>query len=100
MFVFNTTFVVGVAVYESWYKWVKTTYQPLILSMLPDCEVGVYEVMTAQNEGEKTISVQWKVKTPNELDVINKQSPVVLGQMSSDFGEKVLFFSSILKSVE
>ncbi len=100
MFVFNTTFVVEVSVYGRWYNWMKDTYQPLIQSMLSTCEVAIYEVMTVQNEGERTFSVQWKVNTPVDLEVINKQSPVVLGQMSSDFGAKVLFFSSVLKAVE
>ncbi len=99
MFVFNTTFVVVVNVFGKWESWLKATYIPLIKNIIPSGEVSVFEVMTTQTDSEKTISVQWKVATPAELDVINMQSPVVLEQMSSVFGEKALYFSSILKSI-
>ncbi len=99
MFLFNTTFVVVESVFLKWEKWLKNTYMPFIKSMVPSGEISVYEVMTTQTENEKTISVQWKVVTPVDLEIINKQSPIVLGQMSSDFGDKAMYFSSILKSI-
>ena len=55
--------------------------------------------MSVENKEEKTISVQCKVPTPNELDTMNKQSPTVLLQMSSEFGQDTLYFSSILKAL-
>ena len=100
MFVFNTTFVINIAKFEKWEQWLKTVYKPLIKNLVPLCEVGVYEVMTSdENKEERTISVQWKVSNPMDIGTINKQSPTVLGQMSSEFGSDVLYFSSILKSL-
>ncbi|WP_066630131.1 DUF4286 family protein [Labilibacter marinus] len=100
MFVFNTTFVIAPAKFNQWEKWLKGTYKPLIKTVVPKCEVGIYEVMTAEEQKERTVSVQWKVSTPDDLEIINKQSPVVLGQMSSEFGQDVLYFSTILKSLQ
>ncbi|MCW3805149.1 DUF4286 family protein [Plebeiibacterium marinum] len=99
MFIFNTTFVVSQSKFDKWLVWLKNTYTPLIKNIVPASEVGIFEVMSTENPEEKTISVQWKVATPTELEVINRQSPVVLGQMSSDFGNEILYFSSILKSL-
>lgn len=99
MFIYNTTFVVNNSTFDAWQNWLDATCKPLIHNLVPASEVAVYEVMSLENEEERTISVQWKVTTPDDLDAINKQSPVMLKQMSLDFGEKVLFFSSILRSL-
>ncbi len=99
MFIFNTTFVITLSKFEKWEFWLKNSYMPVIKNILPACEVAAFEVMTTENQNEKTISVQCKVATPTDLEVVNKQSPVVLGQMNSEFGENVLYFSSILKSL-
>ena len=99
MFIYNTTFVVNNTTFDAWQNWLDTACKPLIHNLVPASEVAVYEVMSLENEEERTISVQWKVVTPDDLDAINKQSPLMLKQMQSDFGEKVLFFSSILRSL-
>ncbi len=100
MFIFNTTFVVNSEKFSTWEKWLNDSYKPLIKNVLPACEVAVYEVMAIEEKAtERTISVQWKVATPNDLATINHQSPIVLNQMSSEFGPDALYFSSILKSL-
>ncbi len=99
MFIFNTTFVISKSKYSEWEKWLKNTYIPIIKNIVTASEVGTYEVVTTENPGERTISVQWKVATPTDLEVINRQSPVVLGQMSSEFGQDALYFSTILKGI-
>ncbi len=99
MFIFNTTFVITNVKFSVWEKWMRDTYVPLIKNVVPSSEVGTYEVMTTDSKEERTVSVQWKVTTPTDLEVINRQSPIVLGQMSSDFGQEVLYFSSILKAL-
>lgn len=99
MFIFNTTFVVTTPKFENWQNWLTGAYIPLLKKLVASCEVAVYEVISSENKEEKTISVQWKVATPSELETINKQSPQVLGQMSSEFGQDALYFSSILKAL-
>lgn len=99
MFIYNTTFVVNNSAFDAWQNWLDATCKPLMHNLVPASEVAVYEVMSMENEEERTISVQWKVAIPDDLDAINRQSPIMLKQMSSDFGEKVLFFSSILRSL-
>ncbi len=99
MFIFNTTFLVGEGVLSKWQLWMKNTYMPLIMNLMPAAEVRTYEVLTADQSEGKTISVQWKVATPTDLDVINKQSPMVLGQMASEFGQDALYFSTVLKEI-
>ncbi len=99
MFIFNTTFVVTKSKFDDWEKWLKNTYKPLIKNLVPASEFGIYEVMSSEVKDERNISVQWKVVTPNDLEVINRQSPIVLGQMSSEFGQDALYFSTILKSL-
>ncbi len=99
MFVFNTTFLVGERVMVQWHEWIKKTYMPLMLNLMPAAEVRTYEVVTADQSDGKTISVQWKVATPTDLEVINKQSPLVLGEMALKFGQEALYFSTVLKEI-
>ncbi|GAF01881.1 DUF4286 family protein [Saccharicrinis fermentans] len=99
MFVFNTTFVIQASKFQQWEQWLNNTYKPLTKNMIPMCDIGTYEVMTSENKDERTVSVQCKVSTPSDLETIHKQSPMVLGQMSSEFGQDVLYFSTILKSL-
>jgi len=99
MFIYNTTFVINKVKFTEWETWLRGTYIPLIKNVIVACEVGVYEVMTIENPDERTISVQSKVATPSDLEVINDQSPILLGQMSSNFGQDALFFSTILKEI-
>jgi hypothetical protein len=99
MFVFNTTFVVAQHKFINWHQWLKNSYMPMLKNLIPASEVNAYEVMTADSKDEKTVSIQWKVTTPTELEIINRQSPVILGQMSSEFGQDALYFSTILKDL-
>jgi len=99
MFIFNTTFVVPNSEYVVWRDWLYNSYMSLMNNYVTSSLLGVYEVVNTDVGEEKTISVQWKVATPNELEVINKQSPIILAQMNSKFGQGVLFFSSILKAL-
>ena len=99
MFIYNTTFVVNNTAFDAWQNWLDSTCIPLIQNLVSASEVAVYEVMSVDDEEEKTISVQWKVAMPDDVDAIHKQSPIMLAQMGSEFGTKVLFFSSILRSL-
>jgi hypothetical protein len=99
MFIFNTTFVVSQQKFSNWHLWLKNSYLPMLKHLIPASEVNVYEVMAADIKEEKTVSVQWKVTTPSELEIINKQAPVILAQMSSEFGQDALYFSTILKDL-
>ncbi len=99
MFIFNTTFVVSHNKFSDWQYWLNNTYKPLFKTLLPACEVNAFEVLSNDKGDHKTISVQWKVSTPSELETINKQSPTVLGQMATEFGQEAVYFSTILKSI-
>ena len=97
MFLFNTTFVVSESKLAEWKTWLNNVYKPLLISVVPNAEISVYEVMVEDKKDGISISAQWKVGHPEELEGINKHGALVLEQMSSEFGSEVLYFSTILK---
>lgn len=97
MFIFNTTFVLDPTSLEAWEHWMKTNYFPLIREIVPGAVVKTFEVMLAQQDGERNFSVQWSAATPEELAIINRQSNTLLKLLSQEFGTKCLSFSTILK---
>ncbi len=97
MFVFNTTFVLEPSIVDSWEHWMKANYFPLISEIVPGATNKTFEVMLAQQNGERNFSVQWIVATPDELSVINRQSNTLCKLITQEFGQKALSFSTILK---
>lgn len=97
MFIFNTTFVIDPSTIDGWEYWMKANYFPIIKEIVPGALVKTFEVMIAQQDGERNFSVQWTVSTPDELSVVNRQSNTLLKLLTQEYGAKCLSFSTILK---
>ncbi len=99
MFKYNTTFLVDKKLFEEWEKWVKEIYKPAIKSIVPNSASEIYEVLGYDNEEHRTISVQWKASTPDEIDKIHQSSVILFQEIQKKYGDKILTHSSIFKLI-
>jgi len=97
MYIYNTTFSVQKDSMEEWEQWMQKTYLPTFKDILPDVEYKLFELMTNTQGDSTNYSCQWLCNTPDELEVVNKYSRVLLNNLSETMGERCPFFSSILK---
>ncbi len=98
MFLYNTTFSVEASAVAQWENWMKRNYFPSLANLLPDASYRIWEIMPAEEQPESsTFSCQWICNTPDELAVINKYSAALLSNLSGSFGDKCLYFSTILR---
>ncbi len=97
MYIFNTTFSVQNDSTEEWENWMQRTYLPTFKDILPNVKYKLFELMTSNREDSTNYSCQWMCNNPDELEVINKYSGVLLNNLTESMGERCLSFSSILK---
>ena len=97
MFIYNTTFSVKKDTIEKWRNWMNKNYVPTFKDLLPHTSFEMFEVMTVTEEGSVNFSCQWRCQSPDDLEVFNKYSAILLSNLSAEYGENCLYFSSILK---
>lgn len=101
MIIFNTTFHVHESVVDSFKEWVRKKYIPLAIEtegiMSPDFARILIEVQ----EGYASFAVQFKARS---LDVAVEWhdgiGAALRGELSNKFGEKILFFTTYMESLE
>ena len=72
-------------------------YLPTFKDILPQARIELYKVLAIVQEGTTNFSCQIKCESPNELEVLNKYSSVLLDDLKNRFGENCLSFSTILQ---
>lgn len=100
MFVFNTTFLVQPSVFQSWIDWLHNSYCGCISKDLSISGYEIFEVMTIQEDGSHTVSVQWRCQDVSLVDKLQVASDIYCRLMGSKFGERCLAFSSVLKKLQ
>lgn len=100
MFIFNTTFAVKSIRVDEWRDWINQNYLPDIGAMMITNGVEVFEVMTVDDDDNRTFSVQWRCMAPDHLESISKASANLNREMQTFFGEDCLYFSTILKEYQ
>jgi hypothetical protein len=101
MFLYNTTFSVENKVLKLWQEWMRRSYIPSLCDLLPNVEYEMWEINPLQENSDSiNISCQWRCRTPEDLEVINKYSQALLSNLSSEFGDKCLYFSTILRKTD
>ena len=98
MYIFNTTFTVEKGSLKKWEVWMQRSYLPTFKDMLPEVTHQLFEMMTNTQDDSINYSCQWQCNNPDELEVLNKYSSILLNNLGEEMGERCLHFSSILKS--
>ncbi|MBN2165730.1 MAG: DUF4286 family protein [Marinilabiliaceae bacterium] len=97
MFIFNTTFSVKSSRLDEWNKWINEEYLPEVGALMITNGVEIFEVMMADQDDSRTLSIQWRCMIPDHLETINNKASELHGRLSSVFGEDCLYFSTVLK---
>lgn len=100
MIVVNTTFHVEAAVEREWVAWIHATYlaiaastgiifSPLFLRIRSQVEGGVAYAVQMQTESESDAE-RW----------LDEMQPKLLAEMYSHWGERVLYFTTVMDEVK
>ncbi len=98
MFIYNTTFSIEKTALSQWQIWMQKNYFASLENLAPNATYEVWDISVAQLQADSlNISCQWRCQTPEELELINKYSAILLSNLSAEMGEKSLYFSTILR---
>lgn len=98
MLIFNITFLVNDNRVPEWLDWVRNEHIPFMLESGDFTESQLARVMSHQQDGSISYSVQYRIADLKSLERWNHQYGTQLsGDCRSRFGEEVLFFSTTLK---
>jgi len=76
----------------------KRNYFASLADLLPNVSYRVWEIMPEEEKpASSSFSCQWQCSTPDELAILNKYSAALLSNLSATFGDKCLYFSTILR---
>lgn len=98
MYIFNLTFLVAESSADKWLTWVKSTHIPFMLSSNLLSNPQLVKVLNNQGQDGTSYSVQFHAATMSDLEDWNQRYAHELQQQCTDnFGEEVLFFSTVLE---
>jgi Domain of unknown function (DUF4286) len=100
MLIFNTTFLVSDRYYGSWLKWSREFLIPFMLESGEFTQPQVAKVLGADDEEGTSFSVQFHIADMDKLVSWNAEyAERFQTEVSTRFGEEVLFFSTILEII-
>lgn len=100
MIVVNTTFHVESSIEQEWVAWVHATYLAIALSSGVHCRPLFLKIMS-QMEGGAGYAVQVHADSESDADRwLNVVQPKLLAEMHGRWGEKALFFTTLMQEVE
>ena len=101
MLIFNTTFLVTDAQYDSWIKWVKETQIPFVLQSGMFTKAQLAKVYSQEDQDGSSYSLQFQVANLETLENWHLQYAQTFEEnFAKKFGTEVVFFASILEIIE
>lgn len=98
--ILNTTYLVGNEIEQRFLNWLRSTYVPEALETNLVFDARLMKVLTSEEEGV-SYSLQFSSKNVHDLNSFKKgffsQKELAIREQ---FGERVLYFSTILKPCE
>ena len=98
MYFYNTTFFLEESILPEWRAWLDAYYIPLIESEADFSGLRVARILSNENIGNESVSVQFEFESLSRLHFWQqKYEPVIGSELSRIFGAKALSFSTILE---
>lgn len=100
MILFNTTFYLEPKLIDDWHEWVQTFYVPLVKRTASLDTPQIYRIQSHEN-GEETVSFAVQFSTSSFDDMTlweNEINELMTLSLNEHFGDRVLCFSTVLKS--
>lgn len=99
MIVVNTTFHVESSIAKEWVAWVHATY---LVNAVERCSMSspLFMKILTQMEGGEGYAVQLQCESDEATERwLNEQQPRLLAEMRSRWGERALFFTTLMEEV-
>ena len=101
MLIFNTTFLVSNALYESWMSWIKESHIPFVLQSGMFTKPQLAKVYSHEDQDGSSYSLQFHVEDLETLEKWHLQYAKTFEQnFANKFGSEIVFFASILEIIE
>ena len=101
MLIFNTTYLVSDRMYGIWFKWLNEEHIPSMLSSGYFDKPQVAKVLSNEPQEGNSFSIQFQITNMKLLEEWNeKYAEDFLNDFSTQFGEEVLLFSTVLELLE
>ena len=99
MIVVSTTFHVESSIAKEWVAWVHATY---LVNAVERCSMSspLFMKILTQMEGGEGYAVQLQCESDEAAERwLNEQQPRLLAEMRSRWGERALFFTTLMEEV-
>lgn len=98
-FVFNTSFYVVDLYQKKWEQWLHFEMIPAVGKTIPGLAVEIFEMVSVHSGNSRVFSVQWRCSDVAQTENLDSCIAELLAGLTSQFGEKVTHFSSIMKKL-
>ena len=101
MLIFNTTYLVISKMSDSWHKWLYEHHIPAMVDSGYFSKPQVAKVLTSEHQEGISFAVQFHTENIDLLEAWSeKYKEEFLAGYRKRFGEKALFFSTVLEIIE
>ncbi|WP_106829543.1 DUF4286 family protein [Parabacteroides pacaensis] len=101
MIIYNTTFHIEKEVLAECVDFLKKTYIPQAIASGFLMNPKMYRVVSSEDEGGESFSIQFSVKNTETLDYwMGKEGKACHRSLLERFGEKIIGFSTLLEEVD
>ena len=97
MILYNTTFGVETSAAEAWITFMKTEFMPSMAQQLH--HVSLCRILAENPEGLTSFALHGSSDSHEQLKVWQTTEQLFLRQLRTQFGERVLWFSTIMEEV-
>ena len=97
MILYNTTFGVETSTAEAWITFMKTEFMPAMAQDLR--HVSLCKILAENPEGLTAFALHGSSDSHDQLKVWQTTEQLLLRQLRTQFGERVLWFSTIMEEV-
>ncbi|MDD3478838.1 MAG: DUF4286 family protein [Paludibacteraceae bacterium] len=97
MILYNTTFGVENNATEAWIAFMKTEFMPTMAQELD--HVSLCKILTENPEGLTSFALHGSSDSHEQLEAWQVTEQIFLRQLKTQFGERVLWFSTIMEEV-
>lgn len=97
MILYNTTFGVETSATDAWITFMKTEFMPAMAQQL--YHVSLCKILVENPEGLTSYALHGSVDSYEQLQAWQEAEQLFLRQLRTQFGERVLWFSTLMEEV-
>jgi hypothetical protein len=100
MILYNETVGVDLAIEREWLAWMKATYIPQVMKTGMFVEFKIYKVLTSEDEGTVSYSVQYFAKSMDQVEkYLEVFAPVLIEELREKFKDHHAAFRTLLEEM-